>query len=160
VSGGRHFPHGCAEVTKAAIISLVHFKWGATAWALLVRLPNIDIDANELPFAIRHDEGEVIVHAVRSRVEVALKRQPSGVIDLRLLNRDRRLGGDQLDIDVLVAEILERLGELIGRDLIAERLRELGVKDIVIVSDVGVIEGRTATGMCFIESPQTRGTSE
>ena len=60
--------------------------------------------------------------------------------DSRRLPRDRRLGGDQVEVDALLVEHLEYFLELLRRELIAERLRQLGVHDGVVAGDIGVVE--------------------
>src|SRR4029079_13948015 len=112
-----------------------------TSRSLCVRFLHVDLDLEQLPLAFRNDESEIVIQARRGRVEISLNRE-GPVIDLRLLGAARFLGGEQVEVDALVPEFLEGGGEFLGRQLIAERFGELGMKDGVVPGHICVVEAQ------------------
>src|ERR1700693_2311168 len=90
--------------------------------ASLARRSHLDIDADQLPLAFRSEEVELVSDASRRGVEIAAQHQTPAAVDFRFAGGDDRLGGDEVEIDMLIGERFETLLQFLGGDLVAKRL--------------------------------------
>src|SRR5258708_5846117 len=82
---------------------------------------HLDVDAYQLPFAVGRNEVQVEVDAQRLGGERAFHQEPAVVVDTRRRVVGRRHGGDDVEVEILLAEVLERKLQPVRRELIAAR---------------------------------------
>lgn len=70
--------------------------------------------------------------------------QNTVIVDAGRRRGDRRLEDDAGEVELFLGEAAEALFELVGAELCAERLGQLGVQDGVVAGDVGVVERQQA----------------
>src|SRR5882757_9985069 len=85
------------------------------------RCAQFDVEADQLPFAVRGDEGQVEVDSNRLGRKVALHHQLALRIDRWKWLVGRLQRRDELDIDVLLAELLEGLLQFLRWVFLTER---------------------------------------